>query len=154
VSSWLAGVEGSVLAARVRDSLVLTAGLSAVHVVGFTLTMGGALLANLRLAGAVFRDRPVTEIVRPALAATRWGLAVSVLTGLLLFAPRATAAAANSTFQLKMALLVLAAAYQFLLVRSAARSSPPRGRLAMTGVAGLLIWTSLAATACAYILLE
>jgi hypothetical protein len=153
VASWLAIIEGSALAAGVRDSLVLTAGLSAIHVVGFTLTMGGALLANLRLAGALFRDRSVPEIVAPALAVTRWGLGVSVLTGILLFAPRATAAGANATFRLKMALLLAAAVYQLALVRSVARSAPGARTMA-TGIGGLALWASLAATACAYILLE
>jgi len=155
VTPFFVSLEASALAARVRDSLVLTAGLSAVHVIGFTLIMGGALLSNLRLIGAMCRDRPVAEVVRPGTTAIFVGLLVSVPTGALLFAARATSAAANSTFQLKMLLVVLAVTAQTLLIRPTARQSAMASvKSVVVGGAGLSLWIALALTACAYILLE
>jgi hypothetical protein len=155
VTGFFVSLEASALAARVRDSLVLTAGLSAVHVIGFTLIMGGALLSNLRLVGAIFRDRPIAEVVLPGTTAIFLGLAISVPTGALLFSARATAAAANSTFQLKMLLIVLAVTGQTLLIRPTARHSAiSRAKSVALGGVGLSLWVALALTACAYILLE
>ena len=143
------------VAATVRDSLLLTGALSAVHLLGFTLVTGGALVSNLRLLGALFPQYPVADVSRPASRGIAVGLALSLTTGLLLFAPRAIAASANGTFQLKMLLLLSAAIFQVTLHRSAARSPHASTRLLrMIGVVGLALWFGLALASCAFILLE
>jgi len=72
----------------------------------------------------------------------------------LLFSPRALAASENSTFQLKMLLLVAAATFQFTVhQRMAAQSSSPRLQR-LTGTLGMLLWIGLALAGCAFILLE
>jgi hypothetical protein len=59
MAPFLAWLEGTSVALTVRDSLMLNAVLSAVHLVGFTLTTGGALVANLNLLGVPCgSDRP------------------------------------------------------------------------------------------------
>jgi len=63
----------------------LTGALSSVHVIGFTLVTGGALVANLNLLGVLFPGRPPIEVTRPASRGIAAGLAISALTGLLLF---------------------------------------------------------------------
>ncbi len=129
--------------------------LSAMHLVGFALIMGAMLMANLRLAGWLFSERPVREITDPAARALAIGLVISVATGGLHFITRAVDAVHNSIFQIKMLLLVGAVACQFLLqpgvVRSAA-SSP--GALRLTGLLGLALWWGVALAGCAFILLE
>jgi hypothetical protein len=80
------------------------------------------------------------------------GLAISVSTGLLLFAARATEVSMNGTFRLKMLLLVLAAFVHFVVQPSVAAGAPQRVRAA--SAIGLALWLGLAVTACAFILLE
>jgi hypothetical protein len=72
------------------------------------------------------------------------GLAISVTTGVLLFAARATDVSANATFQLKMLLLLVAVVCHFAVA--------PRARAG--AVVSLAAWLALAVTACAFILLE
>ena len=153
--SLLDWIEATSVARHVADSATLTAWLSAVHVLGFTLVMGSALVANLRALGALLPRTPVRDVVTPANRAILVGLAISVVTGGLLFSARAVEAAANGTFRLKMLLLILAAAFQFTILRAVAAREPPaaRGPFA-AGAAGLLLWLGLAVTACAFILLE
>ena len=143
------------MAAMVRDSLLLTGALSAVHLLGFTLVTGGAFVGNLRLLGVLLRERPVIEVTRPASRGLAIGLAVSVVTGLLLFAPRAVDASANRTFQTKMFLLLAAASFQVTLHRAVGTSahSRPLTRQAV-GAIGLLLWSGVAIAGAAYILLE
>lgn len=150
----LVWMESTSLAVRVSESVMLTAGLSAVHVLGFTIIMGGALLSNLRLAGVLFRDRSLVEVVLPATRGVAVGLMLSLPTGALLFAPRAIAAAGNGTFRLKMLFLLAGAALQFLLVGPAVRGRHSEPRLRLIGGAGLAAWLALALAACAFILLE
>jgi len=154
--TWLlTWIESTSLARAVASSASLTASVSAVHVLGFTLVTSGALVANLRVLGALFRDRPVAEVLRPASRAILVGLAISVSTGALLFAARAADVGTNGTFQLKMLLLLAAATFHFTVPHRLAAHAPasvPSARAA--GWLGLSLWLGLALSACAFILLE
>jgi hypothetical protein len=154
MASFFAWLEATRVALAVRDSLLLNAGLSAVHLLGFTLTTGGALVANLNLLGVLFRDRPPIEVTRPASRGIAIGLAISVVTGVFLFAPRASAASVNGIFQMKMLLLVTAALFHVSVHRRVARHDASAFVRRGTASIGLLLWTGLAAAGCAFILLE
>jgi hypothetical protein len=149
--AWL---EGTRVALTVRDSLMLTAALSAVHLVGFTLTTGGALVANLNMLGVLFPGRPTIDVTRPATRGIAIGLAISILTGALLFAPRATVASANAIFQTKMLLLAAAVLFHASVHQRVARNSRSSLARRSTAIVGLLLWTALAMAGCAFILLE
>ena len=148
---WL---EQSPVARLVGESLMITASLSAVHVLGFTTVMGSALVANLRLVGLVLSQRPVVEVARPARIGIALGLLVSVTTGLLLFSTRATALIVNGTFQLKMALLTAAAVFHFMAYSRVIVPQATGSRLVVTGTVGLALWLGLALAGSALILLE
>ena len=151
----LAWLESTGMARTVSGWLSLTASLSAIHLLGFTLVTGAAFVLHLRLAGAMLRSAALPDVSRPASALLKAGLAISVITGFLLFAGRATSIAANGIFQSKMLLLVLAVLWQVALQRRLAQTTPLSSQAQRTiGLAGLALWLGLAATACAFILLE
>jgi hypothetical protein len=153
VASFFAWVEGTRVALTVRDSLLLTGALSAVHVVGFTLVTGGALVANLNLLGLLFAGRSPLDVTRPASRGIAVGLVISAVTGALLFAARASAASVNGIFQVKMALLVTAVLFHASVHQRVA--SADNGALRQgTAMIGLLLWIGLALAGCAFILLE
>ena len=137
--------QNSAVASAVGNSPTVTAVLSAFHALGFTFIMGGALFANLGKLGVLFPSRPVHEVAGPGSRLIALGLVLSLPTGLLLFGPRALVAAHNSTFQLKLLLIIIASAVQFGLLRRGTRA---------VGALGLALWVGLALTACAFILLE
>jgi Family of unknown function (DUF6644) len=142
------------LALTIRESLLMTASLSAVHLLGVTLVGGGALVSGLRFGGVLLADRPVYEVARPAARAILIGLSICAATGLLLFAPRASAAAGNTFFRWKMLLLLSASASQLLLY---GRVTKARGGTRLTRSIAFLasaLWFGVVATGCAYILLE
>jgi len=146
-ASWLALVIG--------QSQMLTASMSALHLVGFTLVMGSALVSNLRMVGALFAEQSLKDVTRPTSRALAAGLAISVLTGALLFVPRAAGAAANSTFRIKLTLLVAAVLVHFIVQRRLARRSHvSRGLGRFVGGLGLGLWFGVALAGCAFILLE
>ena len=119
-------VEATRVASAIRESLTLTATLSATHLIGFTLITGGALLANLRCLGVLLTKQPLNDVMRPASRGIALGLAISVFTGGLSFSTRATAAAENSIFQAKMTLLVAAVLLHFTVQRRLARAAGVR----------------------------
>lgn len=150
--AWL---ESTTLARTVGESLSLTAWLSAAHLIGFTLVMSGGLICNLRASGALLTSQPTESIARPAIRVLATGLAISLLTGFALFAPRASYTALGGVFQLKMALLLAAASYQLSLNRAVLRRLDFKPSLLhASGVMGLLLWISLALVACWFILFE
>lgn len=151
-TTWL---EQTQLARLIAGSLMLTASLSAVHLLGFTLVTGGALVSNLRLLGVILAQRPVIEVARPASIGIALGLLVSVATGLMLFSPRATVVIEAETFQLKMLLLLTAGFFHFTWHRSiVGREHASSVLVKLTGALGLSLWLGLAAAGCAFILLE
>jgi hypothetical protein len=147
-------LQSLALARAISESTPLTSVLSAVHLIGFTLVMGAALVSNLRLLGCLFADRPAIDVLRPTGFGLRTGLAVSALTGALLFLPRAEAASQNGTFRLKMSLLVTAVLVHLAQRRLAAAGGARRSLERISGMTGLALWLGVGLAGCAYILLE
>jgi len=157
--SLIAWLEATPLARSIGQSLMLTASLSATHLIGFTMVMGGAVLVNLRLLGAVLASLPLADVAKPVNRAIMVGMSISVVTGFLLFSARATAIVENAAFQLKMLMLVVAATTHFLVQRSLLRpASKPvaveSARYRLAGTSGMLLWLGLAVAACWFILFE
>lgn len=154
MSALIDWIEATTVARTVAASAQITAWLSAVHVVGFAVVTGSALIGNLRGLGVLFPGSTLGDVLRPANRAILLGLVVSIATGAPLFAARAAEVAANGTFQLKMLLLAAAVVSQFTPLRENVRelSSGPATRL-VAGVR-LVLWLGLALAACAFILLE
>lgn len=150
----LDALQATGLARTVGESLLLTGWLSAAHVLGFTLVMGGGLVTNLRLAGAVLGQVDARDVARPANRIIALGLAISLGTGFLLFAPRAADAAQNGTFRLKMLLLLTAVAFHFAVQQRVAYRVGERASARLTGVVGFALWLGLAVAACWFILFE
>ena len=150
--SWL---ESSRVAAAVGQSTLLIGSLSAIHLLGMTVLVGGAFVSSLRLMGVILSEHPVADVASTISRGMAFGLALSVATGLLMFAPRASMAIDNSFFQLKMLLLLVAVVFHFSVHRGVTRrvDAPPR-LLTCAGAAGLALWFGVAASGCAYILLE
>jgi hypothetical protein len=152
LASWL---EATQVAQVVGSSMWMVATLSAIHVLGYALVMGGALVGNLRLLGVVVPSVPVSDVVGPASRGILYGLIVSIVTGILLVSWKAVAAFGNEIFQIKMLLLLVAALLHFTWQARVARNvSADSGALKLAGGVGLIVWLGLALAAAAYILFE
>ena len=122
------------------------------HVMALALSVGAVVWFDLRLLGWTMRDDRVSDVfvqVRPWMFA---GFAVMFVTGVLLFATRATDAFQSPFFRLKISLLVLGglnvAVFHATVDRSrhqwdADRRPPLRARLA--GGVSLALWFSIIA---------
>jgi hypothetical protein len=154
-ASFFAWLETTSLARLIAESLPLTASLSAIHLIGFTVVTGSALVANLRLLGVLLNQRPITEVSGAARRGIAVGIAISIATGLLLFASRAASVSANGTFQVKMLLLVAAIVFHFTLHRSVSQNaSATVPVLRATAATSLALWFGVALAGSAFILFE
>ena len=151
----LAWLQSTRIATTIGHSNLLTGFISAIHLLGLTLIAGAALVSSLRLLGVVFPERPVPDITGAARRGIALGLAVSVGSGLLLFAPRAATVFDNGFFQLKMLLLTAAVVFHWTLYRNVTgRADAGPFLLRLTGTLGLTLWFGVALAGCAFILLE
>jgi hypothetical protein len=148
-------IQSTRVATLVSQTLLLNAWLSSFHLVGATLLVGGALVSSLHLMGAVLPDRPAAEVTGVMRTGMLIGLAINIITGLLMVSPRAADAAGNWIFELKMTLLVAAVIFYAGWYRRAARgerlSLLPAGAV---GAIGLILWLGVLAAGVGFILLD
>ena len=83
--------------------------LESLHVLSSTFIVGSILMVDLRLLNLAGTKYPVTRIIREVIPWTYAASAVSVATGIGMFITRASRYAEIPAFQIKMALLLLAA---------------------------------------------
>jgi uncharacterized membrane protein len=124
--------------------------LESIHILTATFIVGSILMVDLRLMGLAARTHPVSRITREILPWT-WGASfVSMMTGVALFAGRANHYVENRAFQVKIALLVLAAINMTIFHLVTARGivqwdttarTTPASRAA--GVCSLALWVGI-----------
>lgn len=107
--AWLVWLELSGLAEAMRRSQWLYPIVEIVHILGFVVVVGAVVMFDLRVLG-LGRQLPVWPLARHLLRASWFALALVVPAGVMMFSAHATEFATNPAFQLKLALLALAAA--------------------------------------------
>jgi hypothetical protein len=104
VWSWL---ESTSLAAGIRQSLWIYPALETAHLLAMGTVVGAAVVLDIRLLGRG-ADLPVSALLAHVVSLVWAGLAVSVVSGLLLFTAHATEQAAKPLLWVKLSLLVAA----------------------------------------------
>jgi predicted membrane protein len=144
--AWLVWLETSAVAEAMRQWLWLYPVVEIVHIVGFAVLVGAAVMFDLRLLG-VSSALPVTGMERHLLRGARLSLLLVVPSGLLMFSAHATEMADNPAFRLKLALLLAAAVNAGVFHRVPFRSvrhwdrnapAPPAARVA--AALSLILW--------------
>jgi hypothetical protein len=146
---WLGWLETTWLAEVLRREPLLYPLLEVVHILGFVVLVGAAVMFDLRLLG-LSRRLPVTELAGHLLPWAWRGLAVAAASGVLLFLTQATQLGRSPVFGVKLLLLSLAGLNAALFHRRVFRSSRewdtevPAPRAARgAAIASLLLWTGV-----------
>lgn len=154
-ATFLQTLEHSSLAAWVNSSAIVLGLLSGVHLIGFTIVVGGAFVCGLHMMGAIFADRPSREVTGTGLRVMAIGLLCSLVTGAMLVTPRAQAALDNWIFVLKMTLLLAAILSLALVPRVATQADQGATTMMRTwGLVVAVLWLAVGVAGCAFILLE
>jgi Family of unknown function (DUF6644) len=150
ISAWLKSLEGTGLASGIRDSLYLFPFLEAVHVMALSAVFGTIMIVDLRLLGFASTHRPFARMSSELLRITWGAFAVAAVTGTLMFMTNARVYAGNTSFRIKMLLLLLAglnmAFFHLTAGRSVARwdkdrTAPRIGRA--TAALSLSLWIAI-----------
>jgi hypothetical protein len=122
----------------IRDSQYGMPIVQSVHLVGLTMLLATVFILNLRLAGVALKDSPLDWLAKELTPWLLAGLAVVVLSGVLIFVGTPAKYLASNPFRVKMLTLFLAILFQYgMLRRFAAPDSAPRSRAVRLMVAAL-----------------
>ena len=150
IQSFLRWVQGTGLAARIRDSLFVFPLLESAHVIGLALVFGTIAVLDLRLLGVASTERSFQRMASDILKWTWAAFALTALTGSLMFMTNAVVYSHNVYFRTKIALLVLAGLNTLVFELTAGRtihrwdrapSAPPIGKAVAT--LSLVIWIAV-----------
>ena len=143
---WLANTEWSI---ALHESQYAYATVESIHVWALCLFVGFAVLLDLRLIGAIFRDVPVSQMVRRVLPWTKVGFVIMVISGIVLFYAIPLRTYHNVFFRLKTVLLILAGLNVFAFHRGVFGSvgawdlgTPPRAAR-RAGFYSLVLWAAI-----------
>lgn len=144
-SDWLYGTGFST---ALRDTSWAVPGLQTIHILAIAALAVGALVTNLRLAGAFAADTSAADVVRAYGRSFRTALVVLLLTGSLLIVSEPGRTLGNTTFWLKIGLVIVALVLTWLAQRSvkvSADDGPPAIPVGARLVAllCLLIWVAV-----------
>jgi hypothetical protein len=149
--AWLVWLETSGLAVAMRQWQWLYPAVEIVHIIGFVVLVGAALMFDARLLGRS-RDVPVSALERHLLPWARWSLLLIVPTGTMMFAAHATEMAENPAFRLKLLLITAALLnaavfhrWPFRTVGDWDTQAAGPGAARAAGVLSLALWTSVIA---------
>jgi hypothetical protein len=119
--------------------------VQSLHFIGFALSIGTIAIVDLRLLGWGMRRHTAAELAADLNPWTNAGVAVMLITGMLMFSSDAVTYHYNPSFQFKMSCLTAALLFHFTLHRHVVRlgTSPVAARLA--GAFSLVLWTAVVA---------
>jgi len=144
---WLANTEWSV---ALHESQYAYSIVESVHVWALCLFVGFAVLLDLRLVGAVFRNVPVSDMTGRLLPWTKAGFAVMVISGVVLFYAIPLRTYHNVFFRVKTILLLIAGLNAFAFHNGVYRNiakwdsdgRPPR-EARRAGIVSLALWVAI-----------
>lgn len=101
-------IQDSAVAEWMRTSVKAMPVIEGIHLLSTAVLFGTILIVDLRLLSAPDAKRPFTRVAHDLLRWTWLAFAVNAITGALMFTQDAVVYAGNTTFQLKMAALLMA----------------------------------------------
>jgi len=126
----------------IRNSRVAFPIIENLHLFALTVLLGSLVLLALRQFGLVYKAQPISEVASALRPWNRWGLALMLASGILLFLSEAMKCYGNTSFRIKMLLLFAALLFQFTIynrtVASEDKVGPAGGRVA--AAIALCLW--------------
>lgn len=140
----IAWIYATPLSTAIRDLSWVVPTIQSVHIIAIAVIFGAAVISDLRLAGMLATDEPLRSVIRRYYPWMRAALIVLLLTGLVMIIGEPDRVLVNTTFWLKMFLVVavftLAWSIRRPLLRPAAQvpgvdEKPPIKALAWLSIA-------------------
>jgi hypothetical protein len=101
-------IDATQSSTALRESFYVFPIVEGIHVISLAFSVGLVIWFDLRLAGLILRDQPVSAVFRPIRPFMLTGFAIMFITGVALFWALALRCYSSPFFWIKMALLLLA----------------------------------------------
>jgi hypothetical protein len=145
-------IDATQSSTALRESYYLFPVIEGLHVISLALSVGLVIWFDMRLAGWVLTDQPVSVVFRPIRPFMLSGFGIAFVTGGLLFWSLALRCYGSPFFWAKIAMLILAgvniAVYHLTIDRRQVEwdnmPTPPI-RARMAGLISLTLWISIIA---------
>jgi len=141
--SLIAWLYGSPVSTTIRDVLWIVPTVQSVHIMAIAVIFGSAVISDLRLAGVLATDEPLDVVVRRYFPWMRNALIVLLVTGLIMTAGEPDRVLNNTTFWLKMALVVSVFSLTWLVRRPLLRHTADTRSFASDYRIKPLAWLSI-----------
>jgi hypothetical protein len=117
--------------------------LECIHIVGFAFSVGTIAVIDFRLLGIGLRHQTPAQLLKYTWLYTLVGIAVMLMSGMLLYSSDPDMYYLNWAFLIKMVCLMLAIIFNYTIHRKVARleSPPPSGKL--VACVSLFLWGSV-----------
>ena len=101
-------IDATQSSTALRESFYVFPVVEGIHVISLAFSVGLVIWFDLRLAGLILRDQPVSAVFRPIRPFMLSGFSVMFVTGVALFWALALRCYSSPFFWIKMAMLLLA----------------------------------------------
>ena len=119
--------------------------LECFHITGFALSIGTIAILDLRLLDLGMRHQTPAKLAADFAPWTLAGLGVMLISGPMIFLSDPYMYAHNSSFQFKMACLLVAILFNYTIHRKAAMSDTSTVFTKFVGALSLLLWVGVVA---------
>jgi len=142
-------MESTAFSTGIRESLWVYPLLHLAHILSIPVMFGSIVFLDLRLIGAGFRKRRVTDLAEQLLPWTWTGYALMLLSGTLIFSSDPVRYYNSTLFRVKLFLMLLAGinamVFHYTTYRRVASwdLDVPPGRARLTGAISMLAWVTV-----------
>lgn len=119
--------------------------LECFHIVGFTLSIGTIAILDLRMLGLGMRQQTPAQLAADFAPWTLAGLGVMLISGPLIFLSDTYMYLHNSSFQFKIACLLVAIVFNYTIHRKVAQTDRSTMLTKLVGAISLLLWVGVVA---------
>lgn len=113
-----------------------------IHITSFAISLGTVGLVDLRMLGVGVAEKPA-DLARDLSIWTALGIAIMIMSGMLLFSSDPDRYYLNGAFQLKMICLFLAIVFNYTIHRKALNNGATGGGAKTIACISLALWTSV-----------
>ncbi len=120
--------------------------IETIHVLGFSILMGSTFLVDMHFFGVSMQRQPLQRIAKQLWPWTLAGLAITAVTGVLMFISEAIKCLDNAAFWPKMIFFTLAIIFQMTLHKKLTMvedSAPGPAMGMLAGLVSVFLWTAV-----------
>jgi len=149
----LEAIEAWPFAEAIRTSIWWFPVVETIHVIAIVFVLGSIALVDLRLIGAVSRERPITHVSAEMLPWTWVSFAIAAISGTALFTAQAVRYVDTIYFDMKMIIMLVAGInmlyFEYVTKKTAVhwdRDARPPANVRFAGATSLILWLGVVTT--------